>query len=476
MRRFTMQAVVSWLGITSVCLFFVSLTFLTTWRMNKVMRESLHDRSLSVATVLERRITDAVLTDDGFSASLALQDAVGSMPEARYAFVQTKKGEITAHTFRKGFPVALMSLPGKDVVDFRSSNERIMDVRIALFEGELGHLHLGVSLEGLRAERHRFMGIMAAILFASLMLAMLVAQRIGVLVGRPLNVLAKQATDVPTGELMPEDIEVTGTAEVRTLSTSFRDMVDRLRKLEAESRAVQKRMIASERLAALGELAAGLAHEILNPLDGVLEGCRHVRRHTPEEDSRSRYLGLMYDGLVRIERVMRQMLSFARQPIDGPRLEPCCATEVVATAAELCSPQLERNGVNIHFGMPAPIHCLTDRGLLEQALVNLILNAADALEEVTPKRIIVTVSQDYASVSICVEDSGPGIPAELRKKIFVPFFTTKAAGNGTGLGLAISRQNMHHCGGDLVLNEHESSVGGARFTITLPRADQRKKG
>jgi C4-dicarboxylate-specific signal transduction histidine kinase len=225
-------------------------------------------------------------------------------------------------------------------------------------------------------------------------------------------------------------------------------------------------MTSTERLAAVGELAAGLAHEVINPLDGVIECVRHLSADPEKSERAKRFLPLARDGLTRIERVMRQMLAFARAP--GPAaVEPCHVGELVRGVAGLVEGRLAKRGVELKWDVTGDCSCLCDRQSVEQALLNLILNASDAVQDRPGARIRLRGECDDRWVRLSVEDNGPGVPRELRAKVFEPFFTTKEPERGTGLGLTVSRQNLRHCGGDIILDGSPS--GGACFLMLLPK-------
>ncbi len=471
MKYLSMQAVVTWLGIASVVLFFMSITVFTGWRLTKVMQQDLQGRALNSARTLASQLVEPILVDDSYTVFRTLKKGVSASEEARYAYIRLKDQRIAGHTFDLGFPRRLLRFRqghGEQFAVFRTRTDRMIDVSVPLLDGQLGNLHLGVSQGLVIAEQRRFILVMSVVLAATMMLTFVVTQRVGKMVGLPLQLLTEKARSVPTGETAPEDIQISGTAEVRALSLAFREMVRDLRRLESENKAAQTRMVSAERLAALGELAAGLAHEIMNPLDGVLEACRYLQREIPKNDRFSRYLRLMNDGLARIDRVMRQMLMFARAPASAPELGPQQVPAMIQNVLELAQGKLSERGIKASYSGDGNGVCICDRELTQQALLNLLLNAADASKDNSGPEIRISVESSYAWVEIHVDDNGPGVPEESKAKIFAPFFTTKNPAEGTGLGLTISRQAIQQCGGNVVLDDRPSSLGGARFTVLLP--------
>ena len=217
----------------------------------------------------------------------------------------------------------------------------------------------------------------------------------------------------------------------------------------------------SEKLAAIGELAGNVAHEINNPL-GILSARLHLLdRRRPEA------AGLGVHQLIkltdRMSAVTHSLLGFCRRDSSEHRL--VTLTPAIEHAAELTGARARSRGVKVDYeiGPEAP----TLRGNpreLEQVAVNLILNAIDASPD--GGRVSVRVAVSETELTLVVEDEGPGVPPELRERVFDPFFSTKPAGEGTGLGLSVSRRIANDHGGSISVQE--SPLQGARFALRLP--------
>jgi len=228
-------------------------------------------------------------------------------------------------------------------------------------------------------------------------------------------------------------------------------------------------MVQSERLAALGELAAGLAHEIHNPLDGMQECLRFLEQDPGKSARAEKYYPMLRAGLDRIARVMREMLTFARSG-RNISVEVCRVGQVLEELELLVRENMKGRKVRLSWPKPGGCACLCDPQGLAQAGLNLILNAAEAVAVSPDPQVRVDAACDSDWVYISVEDNGPGVPPELRERIFEAFFTTKPFVKGTGLGLSVSRQLIRAAGGELELSRDGGSLPGARFVIRLPRA------
>jgi signal transduction histidine kinase len=221
----------------------------------------------------------------------------------------------------------------------------------------------------------------------------------------------------------------------------------------------------ADRLTALGELSAGLAHEIKNPLASIKASLDILFEELSPEDEKREFADIVHKELNQLEHIVEEFLQFARTP----KLvrEPCDLREVADSLKTLCSKEASRHAVTIEIeSAPGLPNVRVDAPQLQQALLNVVLNGIQSM----PSGGTLTIELDDGDdrVVLRVRDDGPGVPAELRARIFEPFFTTKA--RGSGLGLAIARKLIEAQGGQIHLDE-STETGGACFVITLPKGD-----
>ncbi len=228
-----------------------------------------------------------------------------------------------------------------------------------------------------------------------------------------------------------------------------------------------------ERLAAAGEVAAGIVHAINNPLDGVMRALSLAKRKPEDQERLTSMLDMAIEGTDRIASVTRMLLDFARAEA-GQSMQSVSPNALVDEALQLVTLKAEDAGVSVRRDLdPAvPEVRVEPHGIIE-AILNLLLNGLDACE---PGGEIVATTRSFAPdfVEIAVSDDGSGIPAAHLSRIFEPFFTTKEAGKGTGLGLAVARRIVHANAGEISV---ESTAGaGTTFRVRLPQIPEPPAG
>lgn len=312
---------------------------------------------------------------------------------------------------------------------------------------------------------------------------------------KPLEKLIKATEDISEG-FVPKQLETTGSNEIGTLSLSLARMSEKLREdkekisryiqsLEESNRkltAAQDEVIRSEKLASVGRLAAGVAHEIGNPIGIILGYIEILRQEISNAESHSESLGRLEREVMRIDTIIRELLSFSRP--NKISLQPILANDVIKEATSIITHQRGFRGINMELKLDKSIpSIMCDEGFLKQVLINLFINAMDAM----PNGGILSVSSEYRTMSnhgpldytmatdaitIMVSDTGPGIDEKNITKIFDPFFTTKSPGKGTGLGLAVSHRIIESLGG--IISVQSLPGKGTTFTILLPKTQEKQ--
>ncbi len=217
------------------------------------------------------------------------------------------------------------------------------------------------------------------------------------------------------------------------------------------------------RLASAGTLAAGLAHEVKNPLNAVVNAAKVLQRGGSQRVPSEKLLGVMIDGLDRIDSILSALGAHAR-PADGADLAPCNVQVAVESTLNLLQHRMRNITVHEDFGVTGNV--LVPARAFNQVLLNLIDNSVRS----GAQNIWLELRQKEKVISVTVADDGPGIPPDVVHRIFDPFFTTRAEGEGTGLGLHLSRRIAQECGGELRYEPRPG--GGARFVMEIPAMEQ----
>ncbi len=352
---------------------------------------------------------------------------------------------------------------------------------------QAGRAGLVVSLadEKVRIQRSRqlFLSYFALDFILLLGIGSYILSRIVV---RPVDRLLS-ATEKITGGYYGNRVVVSGPMELARLAESFNIMSDTLRTKEEEVgshvRAIEEanrelkqareEAVRSEKMASVGLLAAGTAHEIGTPLASVIGYAEILASELEHDPSHTDYLVRIMDSCGRIDRIVRGLLEYARPK--APAFEDVDTGKLLLETVELLKHQgqMKKCRVEIASESGLPLVAL-DPYQLQQVLINLMMNAADAMEEGGMMSISARYINPDDTVQIDIADTGSGILPENISRIFDPFFTTKEPGRGTGLGLAIAARIIEGFGGRITV--HSSPGAGSCFTLTLPAGNSSAHG
>ncbi len=295
---------------------------------------------------------------------------------------------------------------------------------------------------------------------------------------RTLGELRRAADEISRGTRTTIDVQPG--ADLYKLVAAINHVAARLAEASAEEKRLAEELRRRERLAFLGELAASVAHEINNPLDGVQNCARLLRRYRDDPVRSEQMLDLIDSGLARIDTIVRRLLALARESDLRPTLVR--ARQVVESAVAAALPKIESRGVRVRVEPLTEQDTIrADRLLLEQAIINLLLNAADSMPDGGETTVRIMRESyvaglgdqshvEHAAVVIEVADRGCGIPPELLPRIFEPFVTTKPRSRGTGLGLAIVARIVDAHRGRIDVRARDG--GGTLFRLMLPAAPE----
>jgi two-component system NtrC family sensor kinase len=225
-------------------------------------------------------------------------------------------------------------------------------------------------------------------------------------------------------------------------------------------------MSQTEKLSALGEMIAGVAHELNNPLSTVM-GYAQILQGSEAGEALTKKLETLHREARRCQKIVQNLLSFARK--HEPRKQPLSLAQVVESVLQLVRYQLRVAGIEVQVALEPDLPpVLGDQHALQQVFINLVTNAQHAMEEAGGGVLTILGRPDKGRARIEVRDTGVGIPPEDLKRIFDPFFTTKEVGKGTGLGLSLAYGTLRDHGGEV--SAASRPEGGTTFVVTLPAA------
>jgi two-component system NtrC family sensor kinase len=349
----------------------------------------------------------------------------------------------------------------------------------------LGVLDIGMSLadvdQGIKSAQNKMI-IFAIIAF--LVISMAISISINRYVARPVRELVKATQKVAEGDLnysIPSKTE----DEIGQLASSFNQMTLDLRKLDEkllewgktleqkveerteELRKTQNQLLQSEKMASLGKLAAGVAHEINSPLTGILTYSSLLHKAKKEDDPDKEDLEVIVNETNRCKMIVKGLLDFARQT--EPQKALSDINEVINKSINLISHQASIQNVKIEKKIKPDLpKIMIDPGQIQQVFINILLNAIEAMPQGGTLTISSEIEDDLAVIEFT--DTGIGIPEENLPKIFDPFFTTKKQGKGTGLGLSVSYGIIERHRGKLQVKSQMSR--GTTFTVKLPTKEK----
>lgn len=337
-------------------------------------------------------------------------------------------------------------------------------------DNNLGYVLLSSGEQSL-VEKHAAQRVLAVVSLLAIVLSAIVVWYFINKATKPLLELRQNAEAVGLGDFNHR-MAVTSRDECGQLAAVFNRMTENLQQSHSQlEKAVvtlkntQDQLVQREKLSAIGEFVAGVAHELNNPMTAVVGFSELLKKQTTDETSQ-RYSDRIFQAAMRCKKIVQSLLSFARR--DKPQREPSSINKMIETVLDIVGYALRTSNIEVIAQFePNPPAVMVDAHQIQQVLLNIIGNAQQAIEASQPYgRIKIITESIDSTVRVTIEDNGPGIAPENMPKIFDPFFTTKDVGKGTGLGLSLCYGFIKEHGGTISV---QSEIGkGATFVIELP--------
>jgi two-component system, NtrC family, sensor kinase len=484
------------LGICTTVLVFGALNVIIVRNsVTQSLDEEFERRGYFISRTLAEQSAAFILSNNPAGLNLLVNEVMAIDPTIYYTFVLDERGEVLAHTFQQNFPAGLLKANplarGQELgmVYIRDSNNPgrlVKDFAVPVLSLDIGVVRVGILEEEIRTQVVSTLQKLWLMVAIFLILGVAGALFFSHTIAIPLRMLSQQseAIDIKTIQSGLANIQAATRSyyyrvrrifnsddEIDILYQNYTTMLQRLEQTHHTMNQLQQSLMQSEKMAAIGTLTAGIAHEINNPLSGMRIGLNRISKKPEDVEQIREYTALMQEALGRVEQVIKDLLTFSRK--GHMEMETVDACELVGKTVKLAQYQIKNHHITIEVDRSnCPFPLLVSVNRIEQVFLNIIINAIDSIIEKMQEfpgfkgEISISLKEGEQFSQIVFSDNGMGMDSELIGKIFDPFFTTKRVGDGTGLGLSVSYQIVRDHGGRI---EVESKPGeGSTFIVLLP--------
>ncbi len=448
----------------------LSVVFFTLLPIRAVVinafRDELEKKAISIAGNLADRIANNIPMKDYYQTTKAFKEVLSKEKDIEYIYVTDEEGNIFAHTFSNGLPPDILTwnpLSDKNLHVQLLDTEKgyIRDVGVSVFNGTKSELHVGIREDRLRDTLNEMRYLTFPIIISVIILGIIASFIFSRFITEPLNKFVEFTKLLGRGEF-GRKVEVHSGAgdEVGYLARNFNrlSMELKMAREKMEEAYTYTHLLQAEKLSSIGQISAGLAHELKNPMT-TLKMLFQAFKEQPDmtrEDAE-----VISSEIEKIDNILTNFIGFVKQK--GLNYSLVDLNSLIDRVLTLATFDIENSNITVHKDMPEGIPPVkADRALLEQVFLNLIINAVHAMPDGGEIRISGKTDNGFSEVMIW--DRGSGIPQDIRSKIFDPFFTTKT--DGTGLGLSIAYNIVRSHGGRLFFDSVEGR--GTVFTVRLP--------
>ncbi|MDO8281733.1 MAG: ATP-binding protein [Thermodesulfovibrionia bacterium] len=428
-------------------------------------RGELQKKAVSIAGNLSDRIANLIPLKDHFQITQAFDQVLIKENDIEYILVTDEDGRLFAHTFKNTPPSDILEWnPIEDkkmnVQLLDTENGYIRDVGVNVIKGTRSELHIGIREDSLRDTLVSTRNITVPIIGLVMLLGIVASVFLSRLVTEPLNKFVEFTKVLGRGEF-GRRVEVRSGDEIGELAESFNRLSMELKNVsdKMEEAYAYTHLLQAEKLSSIGQISAGLAHELKNPITALrmlFQGYKDRPDMTREDAA------VITNEIDKIDNILSGFLGFVKQK--GANLANVNLKSLIDRVLSLATFDIQSHDITIQMDMLETLPAVyADRSLLEQVFLNLVLNAIEAMPKGGEIRISGKTDENF--VEVMVWDRGSGIPPDLKAKVFDPFFTTKETGTGLGLSIAYNIIKTH--GGRLYFSSSEKL--GTVFTVRLPK-------
>lgn len=469
--------------------------------INKALQNLSHTEinrhGLSIAKSVSERSIDPILFDDISYLDKMVSDHKKIDDGIAYILIFDKNNDLIAHSFENTIPQEVIDLNRIDfsnevsvrrIMDHEKESNVIRNFKMPIFNGNLGTIGIGIYEQNftnsIKSINNFFLSMVFLFLLIGIIGALLFSYIITFPIKRISNIsenlnlksINKSSKEVSSGKQFLSLAKLKGKLKIRdeidVLNNRFNHMVIRLQKTYEELQYTQASLMQSEKMASLGTLSAGVAHEINNPISGIQNCIRRLEKSPDNIKQNILYLELMADAVDKIETVVTGLLNFSRK--NDFNFEKNSLNEKIENVLFLASYELEKSQIAVkkeyknhnYFVYASSNH-------IEQVLLNLILNSIDAINEKKQTKtnyfgeIVFDIIEFENDIVFSISDNGIGVSSDKLNSIFDPFFTQKKIKKGTGLGLTVCYSIIEQHGGNITASINSNL--GLTIKVKLPK-------
>jgi two-component system NtrC family sensor kinase len=457
---------------------FAFLNIIFVWnKVFQTMESEISKRGINIAKNLANQSIYYLLYKDLSTLQILVENSKNSDPMIVYSFIVDNSDKVLAHTFDDGFPKDLLNanqIMGNDslsIIGIHATNfisKNIKDINVPILNGKLGYVRMGLNYDSVWLDLKdslitfififiifTILGISGAFLFAKLISHPIKKVKLATESLDMTNIDSKNIIPISQKiNKLKTPLKIQVNDEIDDLIEKFDEMILRLEKTYQKLISTQHAMNQSEKLASIGTLVAGIAHEINNPLSG-LQSCLRRMSEKPDNISQNlKYLALMNDSTSKIQSVVNGLLDFTR--VSNSNKTKQDISVLLDNSIKLIQYRKSFKEVTIIKKYEREQYfTLCNKNQIEQVFFNLLKNSIDAIEEKYKVnenyegRIIISVNKSDLHITVEIKDNGIGIQKKDILKVFDPFYTTKDVGKGTGLGCSISYSIIKEHNGEM---------------------------
>lgn len=478
--------------IIIVVIVFGMINLFILWKsVYQSFEKEIDKRCVVLSSIVSEKALAPIVYDDVVSLYNVLDEMEHSDESIAYLFIMDKDGNVVAKTIDSEIPPMLLSantiqsgsysIKVLNIKNYRYQN--IRDIAYPILKGDVGVVRLGIVEDTIRDEIKQATWSLLQMILLFLAIGLLGAFGFSYLITSPIKTISQQAQKVNLDSIS-SDIDAIRQPrfkklftlyfpdELDLLASKFSEMLLRLKDNYAELQKTRDSFVQTEKMAAIGTLAAGIGHEINNPISGIKNCALRIAKKPENLEQTKKYIILIQDATDKIEDVTRHLLDFSRkQETIFALVNP---TVILENSISLIAFKAQKAEVLIQKNFQKGLAIMGSANHLEQVVLNLLLNSLDAIAEQKNNDpeltgvINVNLRKRHEKILMEVQDNGSGIPEALSNKLYDPFFTSKEAGKGTGLGLYVSFNIIKEHQGKIYF---ESEAGkGTKFIIELKDA------